>query len=527
MRCLSAIPRALVVVVSRGGWHHHVGMSAPTIWVLGDQLNASGSAFRGHRAGEARVLMVESDHAIRRLPFNRERRVLVIGAMRRLAAQLCDDGWQVDLRRAPTLADGVRAHVADHRPDRIVVAHPSSRAGLALTRRLASELPIPVEVRDPVGFITAPGELAEILGRRQPRMATFYREMRTRLDLLVTAGGEPEGGTWSLDQENRRPPPRTRDLGAPAPWLPPADDPLDAKLRQEFAGLPEIGAGGERVMAATAREADAALDRFIDARLAGFGPHQDAMMDDDWAMSHALLSGPINLGILSPERVARRVADALGDGAPIASVEGFVRQVIGWREYVWGWYWMRPWKGANALDADASVPAALTGAPTRMRCVQVAMDGIAVRGYSHHIQRLMVLGTLMLQRGTHPAAALRWFRASHVDSAAWVMAPNVLGMALFADDGAMMTKPYAASGAYIKRMSNHCRSCPYDPAKATGPNACPFTTLYWDFLDRHRERLGRNPRMALSMRNLERRDDLPAIRVAAREVGERLDAGTA
>ncbi len=469
--------------------------------------------------------MIESEHALARLPYNRERRVLVIGAMRRFADRLRAAGWAVDLRRAPTLFAGVMAHAAEEEPDRIVVAHPASRSGLALVRRVAGALPVQVEIREPVGFITRPGELDEILGARQPRMDTFYRAMRRRLGILVDADGEPVGGAWSMDAENRKPPPRTRDLGAPAPWLPAADDPLDRELRHEFASLPEIGGGGERVMAADQGEAEAALDRFIETRLAGFGPHQDAMMDDDWAMSHALLSGPLNLGILSPERVARRVADALGDGAPIASVEGFVRQVIGWREYVWGWYWKRTWRTANALGAEAPVPAALRGGSTRMRCVEVAMDGIHRRGYSHHIQRLMVLGTLMLLRGTEPWAASRWFQAAHVDGAAWVMAPNVIGMALYADGGGMMTKPYAASGAYIKRMSNHCRSCPYDPTAGAGPDACPFTTLYWDFLDRHRERLGQNHRMALSMRNLAKRQDIPAIRARAREVMAALDTG--
>lgn len=501
--------------------------TAPTIWVLGDQLDAAGPAFRGHRPGEARVLMVESDFALTRLPFNRERRVLVIGAMRRLAGSLRDAGWQVDLRRAPTLAEGVLAHADEFRPGRIVVAHPSSRSGLALVRRLSDRLPVPVDVRDPVGFVTVPGEMRQVLGRRTTRMDTFYREMRRRLGILVEADGSPVGGAWSFDADNRRPAPRTRTLGAPEPWLPSRDDALDASLRAEFAGLPEIGAGGKRVMAATTTEAEAALDRFIEARLAGFGPHQDAMMDDDWAMSHAFLSGPMNLGLLHPERVARRVADALGDGAPIASVEGFVRQVIGWREYVWGNYWDRPWRSANALDAHAPVPAALTGADTHMRCVQVVMDGITRRGYSHHIQRLMVLGTLMLLRGTEPWGAMRWFWASHVDASAWVMAPNVIGMALFADGGGMMTKPYAASGAYINRMGNHCRSCRYDPKVATGPTACPFTTLYWDFLARHRERLATNTRMALSLRNLDRRDDIGAIRDHAGVVAQALDSGGA
>ena len=201
--------------------------------------------------------------------------------------------------------------------------------------------------------------------------------------------------------------------------------------------------------------------------------------------------------------------------------------MIGWREYVWGWYWMRTWRGANGLGADGPVPAALHGSPTRMRCVDATMQGIHARGYSHHIQRLMVLGTLMLLRGTQPWRALQWFQASHVDASAWVMAPNVIGMALYADGGRMMTKPYAASGAYIRRMSNYCAACPYDPGLATGPTACPFTTLYWDFLDRHRADLGQNPRMSLSMRNLDRRDDLPAIRAQARDCTALLDGGGA
>lgn len=417
--------------------------------------------------------MVESDHAIRRLPFNRERRVLVIGAMRRMADDLRAGGWDVDLRHAPTLAEGVRAHAREFRPDRVVVAHPTSRSGLALVRRLGHDLPVPVEVRDPVGFITRPGELAVILGRRQPRMDTFYREMRRRLDLLMAPDGTPEGGTWSMDRENRQRPPRTRDLGVPPPWLPRRDDPLDATLRTAFADLPETGAGGERVMAASRAEAEAALDRFIEHRLATFGPYQDAMMDDDWAMSHAFLSGPLNLGILSPERVARRVADALDDGAPLASLEGFVRQVIGWREYVWGWYWMRTWRGANGLGADGPVPAALQGAPTRMRCVDATMQGIHARGYSHHIQRLMVLGTLMLLRGTQPWRALQWFQASHVDASAWVMAPNVIGMALYADGGRMMTKPYAASGAISGAWAITARRARTTPARRPAPPHAP------------------------------------------------------
>ncbi len=472
--------------------------------------------------------MVESAHALGRLPLTPERRVLVLGAMRRTAAALERAGWSVDLRPAPTLAAGVLAHAGDHRPARIVVAHPASRSGLALVGRLARALPVPVEVREPVGFLTRPGDLTALAGPR-PRMDRFYREVRSALGLLLDAGGGPVGGRWSFDAENRRPPPRRPLLDVPAPWLPDPADPLDAAIRRETAALPALGPGGERVMAATPVEARAALERFLTHRLAAFGPFEDAMLTEDWAMSHSLLSGPLNLGLLPPRAVAEAGAAALASGAPVASVEGFVRQVVGWREYVWGWYWHRPWRRANRLEADGPVPAALWGAPTRMRCVGAAMDGVRRRGYAHHIQRLMVLGNLMLLAGTAPWAATRWFWAAFVDASAWVMAPNVVGMALWADapGPGMTTKPYAASGAYIRRMSDHCTGCAYDPRQATGPRACPFTSLYWDFLARHRTLLGANPRMALALRNLDRRDDLAAVRAQAAATRDALAAGGA
>jgi deoxyribodipyrimidine photolyase-related protein len=502
-----------------------VRVSVSTVWLLGDQLDAAGPALRGSRPGEARLLMVESAAQLRRLPYVRERRVLVLGAMRRFADARRREGWCVDLRRAPTLADGVWAHLTEHRPDRLVVSHPSSRGGLGLVRRLAREAPVTVEIREPTGFLTRPGELDELLRGRAPRMGTFYREMRLRLGLLLDGTGRPLGGAWSHDAENRRPPPRALTLGVPAPWRPDADD---HELRAELDGLEEIGPGGERVMAVTPQEAEQALRAFTASRLGTFGPWQDAMLTHDWAMSHALLSAPLNLGLLSPHRVASAAADALTGGAPLQSVEGLVRQVIGWREYVWGWYWKRDdWRAQNALGAGGPVPAALWGAPTRMRCVQVAVDGVRHRGYAHHIQRLMVLGNLMLLAGTDPWAARRWFRAGFVDAAAWVMAPNVLGMALWADGGAMMTKPYPASGAYISRMSDHCRTCPYRPKEALGELACPFTTLYLDFLDRHRERLSAIPRMLPVLRNLDRRaDDMPEIRRNALRTLDGLGAGT-
>jgi len=338
-------------------------------------------------------------------------------------------------------------------------------------------------------------------------------------------GDEPAGGRWNVDADNREPPPR--DGGS---WPEPLRSELDDVDAAVLADLPDScwGAAPSGVWPTSRAEALRRLDHVVTQVLPHFGPHEDAMLSSSWHLAHTLLSAPRNIGRLLPDEVCDAAEAAYRAGTvPIASAEGFVRQIIGWREYVWGryWQWMPDYRSENALDAHRALPPVFTGAPTEMRCVTHALADLHDHGWTHHIQRLMLFGNLALLAGTDPWALTDWMWAGFVDGAEWVMLPNVIGMALHADGGRMATKPYAAGGAYIDRMSDYCKECRFDRKQRVGDDACPFTTLYWDFLDRHRDRLLHNPRVARQVRAADNLSDLPAVRARARQVLARLDAG--
>jgi len=370
-------------------------------------------------------------------------------------------------------------------------------------------------------FLTAPAAFADWAGERKRLvMEDFYRAQRRRLGVLMDADGKPEGGRWNFDSENRRP--AAKDLRAPAPYRP-REDAIDAEVRADIdaLGLELFGDDGPRQFAVTPAEARRALASFVDDRLAGFGPWQDAMVEGEPFLFHALLSVPLNLGVLAPLTAVRAAERAYRAGqVPLQSAEGFVRQVIGWREWVWGMYWLRAeqWPQRNALDAHLPLGEAYWGAPTGWNCLDSVVGGVAATGYAHHIERLMVLGTIGLTSGTEPWELVRWFQGAFVDGAEWVMAPNAAGMALFADGGEMMTKPYAAGGHYIDKMSDHCRGCRFSPSEKHGPKACPVTALYWDFVDRHTDVLAANPRTRRAVSSWGRFDD--ATRTAVHERAE-------
>jgi deoxyribodipyrimidine photolyase-related protein len=365
-------------------------------------------------------------------------------------------------------------------------------------------------------------------------MEDFYRWQRARLGYLMD-GDQPAGGRWNLDAENRERPPRDgRDWPEPERW--PIDD-LDRAVLDDLPAR-AFGADPCGLWATTRAQALERLGHFVDEVLPEFGPYEDAMLRDGgdgrngvaaWRLNHSMLSHALNLGLLLPGEVADAVEEAYRAGtAPLASAEGYVRQVIGWREYVWGTYWlgMPGFRDSNVLGGERPLPPAWTGeAGTSMRCVAEALAGIDERAWLHHIQRLMVLANFSMLAGTSPQAVSRWMAASFIDGSEWVMVPNVVGMAMHGDGGWMATKPYAAGGAYINRMSDYCRDCRYDPRRRVGEDACPFTTLYWDFLARHRSRLVDNHRMRQAYRSLDRLRDLPAVRARAVEVLERLDRG--
>ena len=491
-----------------------------TVWVLGDQLHPDRGALRHASPATHRLLLVESGAKLGGRPWHRQRAHLVIAAMRRFTSDRRAEGWEVDHRRAPSLAAGLAAHVDDHTPGRVLAMEPASYDGLALLRRLGV-----TAVRNDQ-FLCHPEEFeAWAAGRRQLKMEDFYRWQRRRLGYLMT-GDEPAGGRWNFDADNRQPAPR--DGGS---WPEPLRTPLDDVDRAVLAELPATcwGADPDGTWATSRAEALRRLRHAVDVVLPRFGPHEDAMLAGNWHLAHTLLSPYLNLGILHPAEVCGAAVQAYDGGrVPIASAEGFVRQIIGWREYVWGVYWreMPAYRGANALGATRSLPPAFTGAaPTRMRCLANTLRDVRDHGWTHHIHRLMVLGNLGLLAGVDPWALTEWMWTGFVDGAEWVMLPNVIGMALHADGGRMATKPYAAGGAYIDRMSDHCRSCAFDRRKRTGDDACPFTTLYWAFLDRHAERFAHNPRMAQQVHAAARLGDMEAVRGRAAQVLQALDRG--
>ncbi len=478
-------------------------------WLFADQLGP-------HFLDEGQpALLVEARGVFARRRFHRRKAHLVLSALRHRAAELAD---RAVLLSAPTYGDALRTL-----GEPVEVCAPTSRAADGLVRGLDG-----VRVLPERGWVMSRDEFASwASGRSRLRLDDYYRDVRRRLGVLVEPDGSPVGGRWSLDADNRRPPPKkARRLAdavdLPEPWWPVEDD-IDAQVRETLdrwehdEGVEFVGRDGPRRFAVTHDEAQAALTHFVEHRLGAFGPYEDAMLEGDPWMAHSLLSVPLNLGLLDPVDVVRRAEQAYRDGhVDLASVEGFVRQVIGWREYVWHVYWHTgaDYRESNALDAHEPLPAwfdALDADAVTARCLSSALAGVRDEGWVHHIPRLMVLGSWALQQGYDPAALTDWFHRSFVDGYDWVMLPNVVGMSQHADGGLMATKPYTSGGAYIARMSDYCTGCAYDPKARVGAAACPFTAGYWAFLHRNRASLRGNHRMAQPMRGLDRLADLDAL----------------
>ncbi|MGY2083976.1 cryptochrome/photolyase family protein [Blastococcus sp. SYSU DS0539] len=379
------------------------------------------------------------------------------------------------------------------------------------------------------GFVNSRADFAAWAagrGRQRLLMEDFYRDARRRHDVLMD-GAHPVGGRWNLDDENRQPPPADGRSPAPAAWWPEEDE-IDAEVRADLdrwaaAGdVSFVGDDGPRLFPVTRREALRRLGDFLDTRLGAFGPHEDAMLRESRWLAHSLLSPALNLGLLDPldvvGRAEQRYRDSVADGDPLPlnSVEGFVRQVMGWRDYIWHMYWHlgRDFRQRNFLAAHREVPdwlAGLDDTAVDAACLSDVLGDLRRDGWVHHIPRLMVLGNYALQRGIDPSAMADWFHESFVDGYEWVMVANVIEMSLHADGGVLATKPYASGGAYIDRMSDYCGGCRYDPEKRLGEDACPYTAGYWAFLDRTRDRLAGNHRMRRPLQGLDRLADLPAV----------------
>jgi len=485
--------------------------------VLGDQLDHDSAAFEGFDARQDAVWMAEAHPESTRVWVSQPRIALFLAAMRHFAAKCRARGWRVHYRELAdgpsmaTLAMLLAEDLATLRPARVVMVEPGEWALRAAVREVVAETGLPYEEREDRHFLCSHAEFARHAeGRKQLRMEFFYREMRRRHAVLLTAEGEPEGGEWNFDSENRK----SFGRGGPVDILPPQrflPDEITARVIEDvlrvFGSHP--GALDDFDWPVTAAEAELALQDFIEHRLARFGDHQDAMWRGEPWLFHARLAAAMNLKLLDPRQVIAAAEQAYRDGSvPLASVEGFIRQILGWREYVRGVYWlhMPGYLERNALSAREPLPGFYWSGDTDLQCLRESIGQTLRYGYAHHIQRLMVTGLFALLVGVEPKRVHEWYLAVYVDAVEWVELPNTLGMSQFADDGVMASKPYVASGKYIERMSNYCRSCRYDPALATGPDACPFTTLYWDFLLRHEDALSRNQRMSMQLRNLARLD---------------------
>ena len=478
--------------------------------ILGDQLSFDVSALAGLDPARDIVLMMEVMEESTYVRHHKQKIVLILSAMRHFAYDLRQRGVSVDYLRLDArdntgnLTTEVQRAVARHEPDSLVVTEPGEWRVQVMVEGWAALTGRPVEVRADGRFLASRARFATwARGRRVWRMEHFYREMR-REHAILMEGDQPAGGEWNFDSENRK--------QLPASSLPPgrlrfAPDNTTREVMalvahrfgDHFGGLDEFG------WPVTRADAMRALDDFMAHGLPNFGDYQDAMKAGAPFLFHSLLAPALNLGLLSPREVCRVAESAWRSGAaPLNAVEGFVRQILGWREYVRGVYWtlMPEYQERNALQATRKLPAFYWTGDTPMRCLREAISGTARYAYSHHIQRLMVTGNFALLAGVAPRDIERWYLAVYADAFEWVEMPNTLGMAVFADGGQMASKPYAASGAYIDRMSDFCSGCAYDVKQKTGPNACPFNYLYWAFLIRQKDRLRNNPRLALPYRTL-------------------------
>jgi deoxyribodipyrimidine photolyase-related protein len=473
--------------------------------VLGDQLTR-----RGFEADE--VLMVEASGFARRYEYHPKKLTLVFSAMRHYRDELREAGVGVRYVRAETFEEGFGRALSEG--EEVRVQRPAAHAeGLRETLRGAGAT---VEFVDSPKFVVPPDEFdAWAEGRDGYRHEEFYRHVRRKTGVLVE-DGEPVGGDWNYDDENRETPPDGYESPEPPSFEPDETTREVARyVRDEFETWGEQDGFDLPV---TREDAVAALDDFVERRLAEFGPYQDAMLRDDVTVNHSLLSSSLNLGLLRPDEVVERASEAYHEGdAPLNSVEGFVRQVIGWREYMRHSY--RRSDGmheTNRLGATRPLPPLYYDGETEMECLRTVVERVRRTGYSHHIERLMVLANFALVYGADPHELDDWFRLAYTDAYTWVTTPNVVGMGSYATD-AVSTKPYASSGSYIDRMSDLCDGCSYDVDETTGEGACPFNSLYWDFLDRNRDELGDNHRMALVYGHLDskEREEMESIRERA------------
>ena len=484
--------------------------------ILGDQLTRDLASIRGRTKDDTVILMMEVWDEATYVKHHKQKIALIFSAMRHFAAELRDAGWTVDYVKltdednAGSFTGEVARAVERHDPRAIHVVEAGEWRVQQAIEEWPDKFDCEVEILPDDRFIASIAEFRDWAEDRDHlTMEHFYREMRRKTGLLMRDDGKPEGGDWNYDSENRKPPGENMDA-PPRPLFEPdgiTQECIDLVAEQfgdHFGSLDNFG------WPVTRDEAEKAADAFFAERIEKFGPYQDAMVCGEDDLYHSMLSTSINLGLLDPLELCRRAEQAYRDGkAPINSVEGFIRQIIGWREYVRGFYWhqMPHLQIANALNAQRGLPEFYWTGETEMACLADCIRSTRDNAHAHHIQRLMVLGNFALLAGINPREVQDWYLVVYADAYEWVELPNVAAMILYADGGKLATKPYAASGNYINKMSDYCKGCTYSPSKKTGEGACPFNPLYWHFMDRHRERLEKNHRVGRVYSTWDRMDD--------------------
>ena len=506
-------------------------MVSRLVLVLGDQLSEGLSALREADCATDTIVMAEVVEEATYVRHHPKKIALIFTAMRKFAAMLEDAGWTVaysqldDTDNAGSIVGELLRRAEQTGAKEVICTEPGE---WRLINKL-THAPIKTRILPDDRFLASHAEFeAWAEGRKALRMEYFYRDMRRKTGLLME-GDEPAGGQWNFDHDNRKPAP-----GDVAPEGPLRFEPdnitgdvmalVEAQFDDHFGELRPFW------FATTRAQALEALDHFITHSLPRFGDFQDAMLRGEEFMFHAILSPYLNIGLLGPLEICKAAEAAYKRGdAPINAVEGFIRQSIGWREYVRGIYFLEgpEYAQRNALNQKRDLPSVYWGGKTDMACMAAAVDQTAKEAYAHHIQRLMVTGNFALLAGIDPTQVADWYLEVYADAFEWVEAPNVVGMSQFADGGVIASKPYVSSGAYINRMSDYCKSCAYKVSQKTGEGACPFNTLYWHFLDRHRDRFSGNPRMGNMYRTWDRMDEdkRKTVLADAEAVLAKLDAG--
>jgi len=482
--------------------------------ILGDQLDRQSPLFNGFDPQQDFLWMAEVAQESTHVWSHKQRIALFLAAMRHFAAELTVKQYplhylKLDQHPFNSLAEALAITLQTTPPAEVWLVRPGDYRVLLAIAATCKQHTIPLKLLSDTHFLSTPGEFRRWAGqRKQVRMEFWYRELRKRYNILLEDGKQPIGGNWNYDSDNRKAFPKSGPALLPTPTtFTFSSDGITREVMRlvdvRFTHHP--GTLGTLNWPVTPTQAQQVLTRFLDQALPRFGDFQDAMWQGQPFLNHSLLASSLNLKLLNPLDVIRKTEECYWQhAAPLAAVEGFIRQILGWREYVRGLYWqhMPHWYEWNALDAQQDLPAFYWTGDTDMNCLRESIGQTLQHGYAHHIQRLMVTGLFAQLYGVKPMQVHEWYLAVYVDAVEWVELPNTLGMSQYADGGRMASKPYIASGKYIQKMSNYCQHCRFKPDKASGQDACPFTTLFWDFLDRHETRFAAHPRMGFMVSNL-------------------------